>query len=215
MPSCRRRPGVRSGSPSQVLERPVSTCKWPRRRQRPAERPEGQGAHATDAGVMVDILGTRPSRAPAGRGPSYRALKQVKRKQLILAQECYTGRTHDQIRTAVANKVIKFKCRLETTPTFQLSSPAGRHTGGRGRPGLKLTEQGFLMPIVAWTRGPDRVLRRLRLGGFKDKASADLQRWPNERCGNYEGRQLATGRLHDPDLQFDKRPTRSGSGERL
>lgn len=146
------------------------------------------------SGVMVDIL---KDAAEQGHLPDvdrfYRALKRVKRKQLILAQECYTEERLIKIPDRGERaKVIKFKgadLRNNTDVAIELASGAAATRSGKTNLILKLTEQGFFTP----TNGMDpedkiEILRRLGLSGFKDKSSADLQRAlaENERCGNYK-----------------------------
>ena len=146
------------------------------------------------SGVMVDIL---RDAAEQGHLPDvdrfYRSLKRVKRKQLILAQEAYTEERMIKIPDQGGRaKVINFKgadLRNNTDVRIELASGAASTRAGQANLLLKLVGDGFFnidSPV-----DPEfkiEILKRIGLGGFKDKASADLTRAQreNEMCGNYK-----------------------------
>jgi hypothetical protein len=145
------------------------------------------------SGVMVDIL---RDAAEQGHLPDverfFRALKRVKRKQLLLAQEAYTEERLIKIPDRGGRaKVIKFRgadLRNNTDVRIELASGAASTRAGQANLLLKLVGEGFFnadSPIDPEFRL--EILKRVGLGGFQDKASADMLRAQaeNDLCVNY------------------------------
>ncbi len=146
------------------------------------------------SGVMVDIL---RDAAEQGHLPDvdrfYRAYKRVKRKQLILAQECYTEERMIKIPDEGGRaKVINFKgadIRNNTDVRIELASGASSTRAGQANLLMKLTGDGFF----GADNGIDpehrvEILKRVGLSGFRDKGSVDIARAlrENEMCGNHK-----------------------------
>jgi hypothetical protein len=162
------------------------------------------------SGVMVDIL---RDAAEQGHLPDvdrfYRAYKRVKRKQLILAQEVYTEERLIKIPDAGnRSKVIPFKganLRNNTDVRIELASGAASTRAGQVNLILKLTEQGFFAPDAPMDpEDKQELLRRLGLGGFKNKNAADLQRAMRENemvaaVQNEDDLELTSYEIPQPD----------------
>lgn len=154
----------------------------------------GKSPSQNASGVMVDIL---RDAAEQGHLPDverfYRAYKRVKRKQLLLAQEAYTEERLIKIPDrGGAAKVMKFRgadLRNNTDVRIELASGVASTRAGQANLLLKLVGDGFFnvdSPVDPEFRMD--ILKRIGLGGFRDRSSADLARAraENEKCGNYK-----------------------------
>jgi hypothetical protein len=207
------KPEVARGTPlpSQVLdERAVHMQNAQDAAGDPKNVLRGKAPSNQASGVMVDIL---RDAAEQGHLPDvdrfYRAYKRVKRKQLILAQEVYTEERMIKIPDAGnRSKVIPFKganLRNNTDVRIELASGAASTRAGQVNLILKLTEQGFFAPDAPMDpEDKHELLRRLGLGGFRNKNTADLQRAMRENemvaaIKNMDDMELVSYEMPQPD----------------
>jgi len=146
----------------------------------------GKAPTSQASGIMVDIL---KDAAEQGHLPDierfYRAMKRVKRKQLILAQEVYTEERLIKIPDRGNRaRVVAFKgadLRNNTDVRLELSSGASATQAGKTQVLLKLTESGFFS--TQSDLDPEYrqdLLKRLGLSGFKNKSNVDMERAQSE-----------------------------------
>jgi hypothetical protein len=146
----------------------------------------GKAPTSQASGVMVDIL---REAAEQGHLPDvmrfYRAMKRQKRKQLLLAQEIYSEERLIKIPDRGSRvKVKKFKgadLRNNTDVRFELASGVASTQVGKTQMLLNLTKEGFFS--TENLIDPEyrfELMRRMGLGGFKDKRNVDLERARSE-----------------------------------
>jgi len=190
-----QRPDISHGTPlpQQVLmERDIHRSVSQDAAGDPKNVLRGKAPTSQASGIMVDIL---RDAAEQGHLPDierfYRALKRVKRKQLILAQEVYSeSRLIKIMDRGNQPKAIAFKgadLRNNTDVRLELSAGSTSTHAGRTQMLLKLTESGFFS--AQSDLDPEYrsdILRRLGLSGFKDKRNVDLDRArsENHKIGN-------------------------------
>ncbi|MEJ5360146.1 MAG: hypothetical protein WHT06_15910 [Desulfobacterales bacterium] len=152
----------------------------------------GSAPSAQASGVMVDIL---RDAAEQGHLPDvrrfFRSIKRVKRKQLLVAQEAYTEERLIKIPdTGSRHKIYRFRgadIRGNTDVRIEIASGVASTRVGQTNLLLKMVSEGVFnvnSPIDPELRS--EVLRRVGLGGVRDRSSADMQRAQreNELCSN-------------------------------
>jgi len=148
----------------------------------------GQSPSSQASGVMVDTL---REAAEQGHYPDilrfYRALKRVKRKQLIIARELYTEDRVIKIAGKGKKPEIKTfnsaKLRDNTDVRLELSSGMSSTKTGQVQMFLKLIEAGFFSNEANMEpEFREDLLRRMGLSGFTDKTNTHVLRAQGENA---------------------------------
>lgn len=168
--------------PAQILdERSVHASVAQEAAGDPKNILRGAAPSASASGVLVDIL---REAAELSHTPDinryYRRLKKVYRKRLLLAQNLITSTKWLKIAGKGEDVIIKaFKgseIRDNTDVRLELASGAASTNAGRTQTILRLAEIGMFGDLEADPDMKFDLLRRLGLGGLKDKISSDVRR---------------------------------------
>lgn len=210
-------PEIQSGKPlpQQVLEeRAIHMQTTQDAAGDPKNVLRGKAPSSNPSGVMVDIL---RDAAEQGHLPDvnrfFRALKRVKRKQLLIAQEGYTEERMIKIPDRGGRPAaVAFKgadLRNNTDIRIELSSGISSTKAGQSQMLIKLTETGFFNadnPLDPEYR--IELLKKMGLSGFKDKANVDTQRAvdENERVANLKDDEFETWQGEIPNQDDPEAP---------